>query len=252
MAKKKRKKKPTTPRPAAQPVSQAADAQGRQERKEAARREREERIKRARRRQRLRRLVRWVAILAVIALIVGFIWWRGAAGRRVLQAADAAAERIGCEAIVERDEKGRSHEPPYEYTERPATSGSHAPSTLDPAVSVYDDPIDVPAGDQGVSLEPQAVHNLEHAYVIMYYRSEGPQALPDAVVQRLTQLAEREEKVILAPYSQLPQGTSLTLAAWTRVQQCPAVRDAGAAEQVARGFIQRFRGGGDAPEPTAP
>ena len=243
MGKKKRKKKPPSTRPAS-PSQTPEEAQGRQERKEAARREREARIKRARRRQRTRKLVRWLVVFLVLGLIAGFIWWRGAESRRVLDAAEAAAREIGCEEIQELESQGQGHEPPYEYTERPATSGAHAPNVLDPAISVYDDPIDQ-------TLEPQAVHNLEHAYVIMYYRNEGPEALPENVRAGLAELAESQDKVILAPFPDLPEGTSLTFAAWRRVQHCPQVNDPGSAEQVARGFIQRFRSGGVAPEPTA-
>ncbi|HYZ98913.1 MAG TPA: DUF3105 domain-containing protein [Acidimicrobiales bacterium] len=239
MAKKKRKKRPpTAPRTATQDPGPV-----RQERKEQARREREARIKRARRRQTTRRLTRWLIILAVIALIAGIFWWQGAAERRTVQAAEDAARTLGCGEVDAKPDQGRGHTPPYNYATKPPTSGAHAPSTLDPEVSVYEQPIDE-------TLDPQAVHNLEHAYVLMYY-SQDAEAPADAVVDALADLARSEDKVILAPYHAMPQGRGLAFVAWNRLQTCPEVTDADDAVAVAKGFISQFRGSGEAPEPTA-
>jgi hypothetical protein len=87
--------------------------------------------------------------------------------------------------------------------------------------------------------------------VIIYYRAEGRQALPQNVRDGLADLARREEKVILSPHPQLPEGTSLALAAWTKLQECPRVTDADAVVLAAEGFIKRFRGTSNAPEPSA-
>lgn len=243
MAKKRKKRRPP-PRPAA-PADQQ---QARQEKKEVARREREDRIRRARRRVLLRRLVRFAAVVVVLGLIVGFIVYRNRQDARVISAADAAAETLRCTEVQEQPNEGRQHlqagQQPT-FATKPATSGNHSPSTLDPEVSVYEDPIDA-------NLEPLAVHNLEHAYVIMYYRAEGEQALPRPVVDAIADLAEAEDKVILAPYPELPDGRSLAFAAWQRLQTCPRVTDPDAALDVANGFIKRFRGGGVAPEAGAP
>jgi hypothetical protein len=241
MAKKKRKKRRQPPRPVS-PEQESGPA--RQDRKEQARKEREARMKRARRRQSLRRLTRFAILLAVAGLIAGIVWFANAADRRTLQAASAAAEQLRCGPVQELPNKGREHQPPFQYSPVPGTSGNHSPQTLDPAVPVYEDPID----DQ---LEPLAVHSMEHAYVIMYYRQDGPTAPSAEVIEALAGLARDEDKVILAPYYQMPEGRGLAFAAWTRLQTCPKVTDAAAAVDVAKGFISQFRGGGEAPEPNA-
>jgi hypothetical protein len=216
------------------------------ERKEAARKEREARIRRARRRVLLRRLVRVGVLILLVGVIAGFIYWRGGEGRRLREAAAQSAERLGCTEIQDLPEEGRTHlapgDPPPEYGSTPATSGPHDGSTLGSDIDVFEQPIDA-------TLERRAVHSLEHAYVIMYYRQDGDAALPQNVVDALADLAREEQKVILAPYAEMPQGRSLALAAWRHLQTCPRVTNAGAAVDVATGFISRFRGGGDAPEP---
>lgn len=243
MAKKKKRRRPP-PRPAVRPEPTAA----RVERKEEARKEREARIRHARRRVLLRRLSRVGIVVVVAALIAVLIYWRGGASRRQRAEAAEAAQRLGCTAIQDLPDEGREHlatgEPPPEYGSTPATSGKHNASTLPPDPHVYDQPFDE-------TLESQAVHNLEHAYVIVYYRQDGDAALAENVVNALAELANGENKVIMAPHPNLPQGESLALAAWTHVQTCPTVTDADDVLAVARGFIAEFRGGGDAPEPNA-
>jgi hypothetical protein len=187
-------------------------------------------------------------VVVVAALIAVLIYWRGGASRRQRAEAAEAAQRLGCTAIQDLPDEGREHlatgEPPPEYGSTPATSGKHNASTLPPDPHVYDQPFDE-------TLESQAVHNLEHAYVIVYYRQDGDAALAENVVNALAELANGENKVIMAPHPNLPQGESLALAAWTHVQTCPTVTDADDVLAVARGFIAEFRGGGDAPEPNA-
>jgi hypothetical protein len=95
------------------------------------------------------------------------------------------------------------------------------------------------------------VHNLEHAYVIIYYRGQGAASIPQNVREALGSLAEGQDKVILAPYPELAEGTSLSFVAWTKLQECPRVTDADAAVSAARGFIELYRGTDNAPEPGA-
>jgi hypothetical protein len=244
LAKKKRRRPP--PRPA-RPVERSP---ARAERKEEARKEREARIRRARRRVLLRRLTRVGIVVVLAGLIAGFIYWRGGESRRLNQAAAEAADRLGCTEVQDLQEEGRQHlaagEPPPDYGTTPGTSGKHngAPLPADP--HVYDQPFDE-------NLEARAVHNLEHGYVIIYYRQDGENALPRNVVNALADVANAENKVIMAPYPELPDRQSLVLAAWTQLQTCPPMTDADAnsAVRLVDGFINRFRGGGDAPEPTA-
>jgi Protein of unknown function (DUF3105) len=240
MAKKKKRKRRIQEAPAA-PLTPGA----RQERKEMARRERERIVRASRRRRLLARAGRWAAVAAVLAGISGFVGYRFMQDRTLLRRADAAAEALGCGEIQSPASEGRGHlqpgSPPPEYGTTPATSGTHSPSTLPPDVHVYEEPIP----------QPLAVHNLEHAYVIIYYRAEGQASIPQNVRTDLAELAEGQEKVILAPNPELPEGTSLTFAAWTKLQECPRVTDAGAAVLAAEGFIKRFRGTSNAPEPSA-
>jgi hypothetical protein len=220
------------------------------ERKEEARKEREARIRRARRRVLLRRLSRVGIVVVLAALIAGFIYWQGGEGRRVNEAAARAAERLGCSEAQDLPDEGREHlatgEAPPEYGSTPGTSGKHNASQLPPDPAVYDQPFDT-------VLESRAVHNLEHGYVILYYRQDGDAALPTPTVNALADLANGEDQVLLAPYPDLPQGESLSLAAWTHLQTCPPLtpNDTDDVVAVAKGFIDRFKDGPDAPEAPA-
>jgi hypothetical protein len=68
----------------------------------------------------------------------------------------------------------------------------------------------------------------------------------------VAELADGESKVILAPYPKLEPGTALALAAWDELQQCPSTVTASQATELAESFIERFRGGGKAPEASVP
>lgn len=240
MAKKKKRKRRIQPAPVMAPPPGA-----RQERKEAARRERERIIRAARRRRFLVRAARWGVVLLVIAGIAGFVAYRFYQDRRLLERADAAAEAIGCGEIQNQPSQGRDHvDTPPEYTQTPATSGPHSSAPLPGDQHVYTEPLDAPG------VEFRAVHNLEHAYVIIYYRAEGPEALSPDMVDALADLARGEQKVFLAPYAELPEGTSLAFAAWTKLLECPRVSDSDSAVLVAQGFVKRFRGTSNAPEPN--
>jgi hypothetical protein len=219
----------------------------RAEKKEQARLLREARIRQARRRMRLRRAGRWAVAIGVIGLAVGFFVYRGFQASRFLGEADAAAARIGCGEIEDLRDDGRAHLQPGQepnFETKPAASGAHAGAPLPPEPQVYDAPFDV-------ALEAQAVHNLEHGYALIYYRQDGDGALSGQIVRDLADLARAETKVLLAPYSELPKDKSLAFVAWTKLQTCPQVTDADDTLNAAKGFIRRFRGGGDAPEPGA-
>jgi hypothetical protein len=245
VAKKKRKRRPP-PRPAQAPQEGSARAL----RKEEARKEREARIRRARRRVLLRRLSRVGIVVVVAGLIAGFIYIRSGEDRRIREAAAQAAQRLDCGEAQDLQDEGNQHlaagEAPPEYGTNPATSGRHNASPLPPEPAVYDQPFDV-------ALEAQAVHNLEHGYVIMYYRQDGDGAVPQPTVDALADLANGEDQVLLAPYAELPEGESLAFAAWTHLQTCPPVTAETTDDvvAVARGFINRFKDSSDAPEAPA-
>lgn len=215
-----------------------APVSNRQARKEAARRERERRLKAARRRERTRRLVRWGIVLAVAAGVGVFVWAQVTADRRLEEAALAAGERLGAGEVLEPgsgiQDLGRSHSPPFvEGTGGlPATSGAHS-SPLQPPPQVFERQVP----------EANAVHNLEHGYVIVYYQPDGPDALPEAIRQELAGLVESEDEVLMAPYPKLQDGQNLALAAWTRLQlfEVPDDADPEEAVTVTEYFIDQFR-----------
>jgi hypothetical protein len=249
MAKKRKRRRPSQ-RPA-QRAGTAAPASGaettervsaRAERKEQARRERERRIKQARRHQRIRRATRW-GIAAVVVVGVGAFVGMQIRGRAELQLlAREAAQRIDCTQPQQQPDAGRGHQPPFAQGQNgiPATSGNHS-NTLPPDPSVY---------TQAVP-EANAIHNLEHGYVLVYYADSGDNALPEDMVSGLEDLVDSESEVIMAPYPGL--SSSLALASWRQLQTCdpPENVDPDDAVTVAEGFIDRFRNGPLAPEAAA-
>ena len=127
------------------------------------------------------------------------------------------------------------------FDQHPATSGPHDPAPLPDSPNVYTQPVP----------ETQAVHSLEHAGILVYYRSDGDGALPADVVDSLTQIVDGAKNTILAPYDTLPEGTSLALAAWNELQTCPGTITAAQADSVTQGFIDAYVCTGIAPEPTS-
>lgn len=243
----KRKRKPRRPpttgpaTPAATPRSGGGANPERRERKEQARQAREAARKRALRSARIRRLTTFAVIGAIGVGIVYFVQ-RVASPRPIPQAAVDAAEAAGCEIRTPATSApGGLHlaagQSPN-YTEHPATSGLHDPSSLEIPPRVYEEPIE----------EARAVHNLEHGAVIMSFRQSGEDALPQAIVGRLSAIAETGHNVILAPYEQLPEGTALALTAWNKIQTCPPTVTGPQAREIARGFIDAYLCTSNAPE----
>jgi hypothetical protein len=155
-----------------------------------------------------------------------------------------AAANAGCTEVTQpASSPSGGHLQPgqsFRYEQRPATSGLHEASPLPESVHVYTDPEQY--------RETQAVHSLEHAAVLLYYRADGAGALPQPVVDRLTEVAESSRFTILAPHPDLPDDASLALAAWNQLQTCPASITPGAAATVALGFIEAFECTSNAPE----
>lgn len=239
MAKKKRKKKwspPARPVPPEHRESRAA-------KKETARIERERQIRRMRRRIIVRRAATYSVVTALIGGIVGFVLVRNSQEDERLRQLEAIAAEIGCGPVEEPEDEGRQHvETPPTYRTVPATSGPHASSQLPTEPRVFEQPFD-PA------LEFRAVHNLEHGYVLVYYRQDGNGALEKRYVDALAERVEGEAEVIMAPHPNLPQGTNLALVAWTRLQTCRVRNvDVDNVELVVRGFIDVFRNADSAPE----
>ena len=252
--KKKRKKRPVS-RPSGGTATATAEVDrspsARAERKEQARRDRERRIKQARRRQRVRRATRWGIAAGVLALIGGGIYLATREGAQLQEEAEAAAERLnGTPTRTLQGEVDEAaaldpqtlHSPPFAQGENgvPVTAGPHS-SPLPTPPFVYQQPIP----------EANAVHNLEHGYVIIYYAADGENVLADDLRSALAEYVEDESsKVLMAPYSNL--ASSFALVAWGKLQTFdpPADADPEDAVTVAQAFVDQFRSGGLAPEPS--
>src|SRR5687768_12766471 len=220
-------------------------ARSRAEKKEIARRQREDVRKRVRRQRTVRRALQ-IGALSVVAVAAVWFFTQAQAPADIPQSAVRAAEAASCGEVQTPagSAPGGQHlgqGETFTYDQHPATSGSHAPAPLPAEPHVYTTPVE----------ETAAVHNLEHAYVLIYYRAGGPDALPTDVVDELAALAESEDKVIMAPHESLDEGTSLALAAWNKLWECPAGVTADQARSISAGFIEAFRGSSNAPEPEA-
>ncbi len=246
MAKKKRRPR-NRPSPAGAPTpngSPRVASASRRDRKEQARAVKEA----ARKREVRRAAVRRAAIFGAVGLgAFAVIWFiqRAPGPGKIPEAAVTAASAAGCSAVQTplADAPGGQHLQPGQttsYDQHPATSGIHAPSPLPTAPAVYTEPVD----------ETEAVHFLEHAGVILYYRADGDGALAAGTVRQLAQVAEAQKNTLLAPYPQLPDGTALAMTAWNKLQTCPAEVTADQAVTIANGFVGAFACTTNAPEPT--
>jgi hypothetical protein len=131
-------------------------------------------------------------------------------------------------------EPGEAHA----YEDPPPAAGPHDPSPLPDDPHVYASPIP----------ETRAVHNLEHAFVLIWYRPAADGGLSDETVSALETLARAEDRVIMAPYPGLPDGDGLALVAWNTRWRCPASIDADTAVALANAFVDAYRGTTNAPE----
>jgi Protein of unknown function (DUF3105) len=226
--------------------------QARRERKAEAREARERARRRAQRRASTQRAL---VFLVVGTLGLGVFWFlnRAAGARDIPDGAKQAAEAADCSEVdspADNPPSGQHLQPGQTttYTQKPATSGVHSPSPYGPTPHVYTEPLDD---------ETRAVHSLEHAQVIVYYRADGDGALPQPVIDRLGQVVDASTNSLLAPYPDLPAGQSLALTAWNKLQTCPPANADGtklspdAAASIAEGFIYAFACTGNAPEATA-
>ena len=187
-------------------------------------------------------LVRGV-ILLVVAVLAYFLLIRARGPGEIPAEAVRAAEAAGCDALeqpVEPD-PSRTHLAPgeaFDYADPPAAAGPHDPSPLPPDPHVYEEPVS----------ETRAVHNLEHAYVLVYYRpTEGGGPSAEAI-EALETFARHEDHMIMAPYPDLSEGRGLALLAWNTRWMCPSSVTADQAVAIAAGFAGAFRGTTIAPE----
>jgi hypothetical protein len=187
-------------------------------------------------------LVRGV-ILAVVAVLTYFLLIRARGPGEISAEARQAAEAAGCAPLehpVESD-PSRTHlaaGESFDYPDPPAASGPHATSPLPPDPHVYEEPVS----------ETRAVHNLEHAYVLVYYLPTDDGGLSADAIEALGTIARDEDRVIMAPYPNLPEGQGLALLAWNTRWMCPSTVTADQAVTIAGGFVDAFRGTTVAPE----
>ena len=219
----------------------------RQARKQQARQAREA----ARRAQRRRAAVRrFVISLVVAGVAVGVILLltRVDAPKNLPQAAVDAASAAGCSSLQtpSATATGGQHlasGETFAYDQHPATSGPHDPSALSGENPVF---TEMPS-------ETQLVHNLEHAFVNIYYRADGETALPQPVIDGLTTLVQGDERThsILTPHTSLPDGVDLAVTAWNKLITCPSGVSPGQATAIAQGFMDAYVCTSNAPEPKA-
>ncbi len=245
MASKKRRKQrrpPATQTGPPQGTPPAGRSPERKERKELAREARERQRKRDRRAAAFRRAVTF-SVVAAVAVAVLYYVQRAAAPRPIPPAALQAAVAANCSTVQTpaSDAPGGQHLASgqhYTYSQNPPTSGPHDPSPLPIPPRVYTSPIP----------QTNAVHNLEHGSIIIYYRQSGDGALPQSIVDRMTSVANDTNNTILAPYDPLPDGTALAFTAWNKLQTCPDTVTGPQATTTAKGFIEAFLCTRNAPE----
>jgi hypothetical protein len=232
--------------PAGRPHQQNRPRADRQARKQQARAAREAALRARRRRDTVRRLVGSTIVAAVVVGL--FLFFTRVGGPKPFpKAAVDAAAAAGCSglqtpAAAAPGGQHLSSGQAYTYPEEPATSGLHDPSALSGDVPVY----------TTMPPETQLVHNLEHAFVNIYYRAGGDGALPQEVIDALTAVAQNDTRhhVILSPHTSLPSGVGLAVTAWNKLLTCPNTVTATQATTIAKGFMTSFECTSNAPEPT--
>ena len=267
MPKKGKNWKPPAPRKT--PAAEGAPVTRREERRVEAERRREAIRRAAKRRKRLRNIAIIAGILIVGGGIAAYALTRptpvpvSTIEARLLKAAPAAEKSAGCgkvEKIPPYDDlpqdktNDREHIDPIPalttYKSIPPVSGPHAPIPPGPLpADEYDSPPDI----------ARAIHDLEHAAVIVWYSPDAPDDLVDRIKDFFGK-SEEQDKVLVAPYDYdqpggtLPDGKLMVLAAWHHLQLCDAP-----SLPVAFQFVDDYRFNilhanqykGDAPEPTS-
>jgi hypothetical protein len=135
----------------------------------------------------------------------------------------------------------RSHLAPgegHDYPDPPPASGPHDPTPLPGDPHVHAAPVST----------TQAVHNLEHAYVLIWYRPAAEGGPSPATIAELEAVARDEDRVVMAPYPDLSDDRALSFVAWNARWRCPASISPEQAVTMARSFIQAYRGTTNAPE----
>jgi type II secretory pathway pseudopilin PulG len=176
-----------------------------------------------------------IAVLVLVAIVAAV------AGRQVLNSRRGSsfnkiALAAGCAKVQTIKGLTNKHvqSATISYKTSPPTGGNH-------------DPVPLGAGTYpaAFSTDPtkqpsiyQAVHSLEHGYVIVWYKG-----LSTTELDAMTKAVSGESKVILVPYPDMPGTSKVALTSWGRLEYCgkPSTR-------VATSFIKRFKNSPTAPE----
>jgi hypothetical protein len=159
----------------------------------------------------------------ILAVVVAAFTLAGGNGDSASSAQDAitALRQAGC-TYQNPNSQGRDHveELPADYrpNSTPRSSGPHSNQTI--IYGSYTDTVP----------ELNAVHNLEHGAVIIWY---GPD-VSESTINQINDFYEQDPNGLIV--SQHPQlGDEIALVAWTHVARCPSFD-----ENAANRFIDRF------------
>lgn len=252
MAKKRKKKQggkrrtpgPSKPAGAAPPSAEAAASAGaggsRDERRAAAKERREAQARKRKALERRKRIRNLAVLTVVVLLVAGFVVYRSSANKAKTKKFDAVMASAGCTKVETTSApENRGHLQPGEtvrYPTSPPTVGKHSPSPL--TAGVYQEPLSDDVNAQSPTVY-QAVHSLEHGYVVVWHKG-----LTDAQLSAIEKAFGTERKVIVAPYPSLDKGT-VALTSWERLTTCQKPET-----KAIQAFIDRFREK-TGPEPAA-
>ena len=183
----------------------------------------------ARRAERRRSVLIIGAAAAVAIVIVGWATLAVVNESRQQTAVRSAAEG-DIDGVQKFEDLTRNHvATPVEYPQTPSVGGDHAEVWTN--CGVYTSPVD----------PMQTTHSLEHGAVWIGYDP----SLEDAQVQRLTELAETNDYVVLSPVEGVP--SPVTLSAWGHQLELENADD-----PRLEVFVQKYQQGEQSPEPGAP
>jgi hypothetical protein len=158
-------------------------------------------------------------LLAIVVAAFAFAGSGGNGGGQ--QDAISTLREAGC-TYTNPKSQGRTHvgalPAGFKANSVPRSSGPHSSQTI--IYGAYSEPI----------AELNAVHNLEHGAVIMYYGPRVPESTVNDIVAFYN---EDPDGLVVSPHPQL--GDEVALVAWTHVARCPSF-----SEDTARTFIDAF------------
>jgi hypothetical protein len=209
--------------PAKGPTAEAAAK--REEARTAARERRMEAQKQKKAAERKRKLrnsaiYAGIAVIVVVGIVFAFL-----SSRHSTQAFATLSKAAGCTDVQDTTSlagtTSRTHLTDAQinagvtvtYSTSPPSGGTHHPSPL--PKGVYG-PLSTNAKDNPNLYE--AVHSLEHGYVDIWYGS----GLSSDQIASLRSLAD-QDKVLVISYPNLPNGKSVAMSTWGRLQSCDKV-----------------------------